>query len=57
MVINYTIGISDVVKRQYQEGTVEEVQINCANGTKIMVHYVLQYYVTVMLQLCYVTVT
>ena len=34
---NYTIGISDSVKWQYQEGTVDEVQINCANGGKIMV--------------------
>ena len=35
--MNYTIGIPHPLKLQYQEGDIDEVQINCANDGKIMV--------------------
>ena len=41
--MNYTIAVSHPVKWQYQDGTVNDVQINCANGQKIMVNYLNQY--------------
>ena len=41
--MNYTIAVSHPVKWQYQDGTVNDVQINCANGQKIMVNNLNQY--------------
>ena len=35
--INYDFEVSIELKYEYQEGTIKEIQVNCANGAKIMV--------------------
>jgi len=36
--INFVSSVSKILKCEYQEGTVDEVQINCADGKTLMVN-------------------
>jgi len=39
--INFESSVSQILKHEYQEGTIDEVQINCAGGKTLMVRFLL----------------
>ena len=41
--INFESSVSQILKHEYQEGTIDEVQINCAGGKTLMVSFYSMY--------------
>ena len=43
---HYKFIVSNDLKYEYQEGTVKEIQFNCAEGTQIMVRFFFDKFLT-----------